>query len=115
MCVRVRVCVSRTIIVTGGSVSPNVQNCLYYDDWQDADFASQTSVPIFAYVYGRLVGIQIFVSIFVIKWPHPKVNKKTHTELKLTSPLMIPPYIFTCTYLGGYRCGRCAKRREHAP
>ena len=39
--------VSRTIIVNGGSISPIVQNRLYCDDWQDADFVSQTSVPIF--------------------------------------------------------------------
>ena len=37
---------------------------------------------------------RIFLSIFVIKWPHPKVNQNIHTELKLTSPLLIPPYIF---------------------
>ena len=46
------------------------------------------------YVYGRLVGIYIFLSIFVIKSHHPKVNQNIRTELKLTSPLLIPPYNF---------------------
>ena len=36
---------------------------------------------------------RIFLSIFVIKWPHQKVNQNIHTELKLPSPLPIPPYI----------------------
>ena len=37
---------------------------------------------------------EIFLSIFVIKWPHPKVNQNIHTELRPTSPLLIKPYIF---------------------
>ena len=43
---------------------------------------------------GRLVGCQIFESIFVIKWPHPKVNQNIHSKLTLTSLLLIPPYVF---------------------
>ena len=41
---------------------------------------------------------KIFLSISVIKWPHPKVNQNIHTKLKLTYPLLIPPYI--SMYLG---------------
>ena len=54
----------------------------------------QSSMPILAYIYGRLAEKRIFLSIFVIKWPHPKVNQNIHTELKLTSPQLIPPYVF---------------------
>ena len=41
---------------------------------------------------------KIFLSIIVIKWPHPKVNQNIHIELKLTSPLLILPYM--SMYLG---------------
>ena len=43
---------------------------------------------------GDRTEIKIFRSIFVIKWPRRKVNQNIHTELKLTSPLLIPPCIF---------------------
>ena len=46
---RIQIC-----LVKGGTASPIVQNWLYCDDWQDAKSASQISIPILAYIYGRL-------------------------------------------------------------
>ena len=86
--------VSCIIIVKRGMYSPLFRTEFILMIGRMPNLPVQTQYLFLRTSTGDWTEIQIFRSIFVIKWPHRKVNQNIPSGLKLTSPLLISPYIF---------------------